>query len=97
MLCDCLQVGGRFDAYLYAAGFDAYYEKITSDDRVVKVWRPHYQESTEVINMEKNTINHSAHSIWKCQYHIVFCAEIPQESNLWTAESRYWVHSAGTV
>ena len=48
------------------------YEKITSDDRVVKVWRPHYQESTEVINMEKNTVNHSAHSTWRCQYHIVF-------------------------
>ena len=48
------------------------YERITSDDRMVKVWRPHYQESTEVINMEKNTINHSAHSTWRCQYHIVF-------------------------
>ena len=39
---------------------------------MVKVWRPHYQESTEVINMEKNTVNHSAHSTWRCQYHIVF-------------------------
>ena len=29
-------------------------------------------ESTEVINMEKNTVNHSAHSTWRCQYHIVF-------------------------
>ena len=47
------------------------YEKITSDDRMVKVWRPHYQESKEVINMEKNTVNHSAHSTWRCQYHIV--------------------------
>ena len=28
---------------------------------MVKVWRPHYQESKEVINMEKNTVNHSAH------------------------------------
>ena len=46
--------------------------KITSDDRMVKVWRPHYQESKEVINMEKNTVNHSAHSTWRCQYHIVF-------------------------
>ena len=46
--------------------------KITSDDRMVKVWRPHYQESTEVINMKKNTINHSSHSTWRCQYHIVF-------------------------
>lgn len=30
----------------------------------------------EVINMEnkeKNEINHSAHSTWRCQYHIVFC------------------------
>ena len=48
------------------------YEKITSDDRMVKVWRPHYQESKEVINMEKNTVSHSAHSTWRCQYHIVF-------------------------
>ena len=39
---------------------------------MVKVWRPHYQESTEVINMEKNIVNHSAHSTWRCQYHIVF-------------------------
>ena len=39
---------------------------------MVKVWRPHYQESKEVINMEKNTVNHSAHSTWRCQYHIVF-------------------------
>ena len=29
------------------------YEKITSDDSMVVVWRPHYQESKEVINMEK--------------------------------------------
>jgi putative transposase len=48
------------------------YERITSDDRMVKVWRPHYQASKEVINMEKNTVNHSAHSTWRCQYHIVF-------------------------
>ena len=39
---------------------------------MVKVWRPHYQESKEAINMEKNTVNHSAHSKWRCQYHIVF-------------------------
>ena len=39
---------------------------------MVKVWRPHYQESKEVINMEKNIVNHSAHSTWRCQYHIVF-------------------------
>ena len=48
------------------------YERITSDDRMVKVWRPHYQASKEVINMEKNTVNHSAHSTWRCQYHVVF-------------------------
>ena len=39
---------------------------------MVKVWRPHYQISKEVINMEKKTVNHSAHSTWRCQYHIVF-------------------------
>ena len=48
------------------------YARITSDDRMVKVWRPHYQGSKEVINMEKNRVNHSAHSTWRCQYHIVF-------------------------
>ena len=39
---------------------------------MVKVWRPHYQGSKEVINMERNAVNHSAHSTWRCQYHIVF-------------------------
>ena len=39
---------------------------------MVVVWRPHYQVSKEVINMEKNAVNHSAHSTWRCQYHIVF-------------------------
>ena len=39
---------------------------------MVKVWRPHYQESKEVIYMEKNEANHNAHSTWRCQYHIVF-------------------------
>ena len=48
------------------------YEKITSDARMVKVWRPHYQDAPEVINMEKNQLNHSAHSTWRCQYHVVF-------------------------
>ena len=39
---------------------------------MVKVWRPHYQRSKEVINMERNGVKHSAHSTWRCQYHIVF-------------------------
>ena len=39
---------------------------------MVKVWRPHYQESKEVIYMERNEVRHSAHSTWRCQYHIVF-------------------------
>ena len=46
---------------------------------MVKVWRPHYQESTEVKNMEKNTVNHSAHSTWRCQYHIVFAPKFRQK------------------
>ena len=25
-----------------------------------------------LLNMEKNAVNHSAHSTWRCQYHIVF-------------------------
>ena len=37
---------------------------------MVVVWRPHYQESKEVIYMEKNTSNHSAHSTWRCQLSI---------------------------
>ena len=48
------------------------YARITSRDIMVKVWRPHYQESKEVIYMEKNEANHNAHSTWRCQYHIVF-------------------------
>ena len=39
---------------------------------MVKVWRPHYQRSKEVINIERNIVNHNAHSTWRCQYHIVF-------------------------
>ena len=39
---------------------------------MVKVWRPHYQETKEVINMGRNEVNHNAHSSWRCQYHIVF-------------------------
>ena len=39
---------------------------------MVKVWRPHYQGSKEVINMGKNELKHSAHSTWRCEYHIVF-------------------------
>ena len=39
---------------------------------MVMVWRPHYQDTKEVINMERNAVNHSAHSTWRCQYHIVF-------------------------
>lgn len=29
------------------------YEQIASDDRMVKIWRPHYENSKEVINIEK--------------------------------------------
>ena len=47
-------------------------QKRTSNDRMVKVWRPHYQGSKEVINMGKNELKHSAHSTWRCEYHIVF-------------------------
>ena len=39
---------------------------------MVKVWRPHYHKQKEVINKERNEVNHSAHSTWRCQYHIVF-------------------------
>ena len=56
------------------------YEKITSDDRMVVVWRPHYQVSKEVINMVKNKVNHSAHSTWRCQYHIVFAPKFRRKA-----------------
>ena len=56
------------------------YEKITSDDRMVVVWRPHYQVSKEVINMERNEVNHSAHSTWRCQYHIVFAPKFRRKA-----------------
>ena len=39
---------------------------------MVKVWRPHYQKSTEVIKMDKKGLKQSAHSTWGCQYHLVF-------------------------
>ena len=39
---------------------------------MVKVWRPHYQKSTEVIKMDKKGLKQSAHSTWRCQYHLVF-------------------------
>ena len=56
------------------------YEKITSDDRMVVVWRPHYQVSKEVISMERNEVNHSAHSTWRCQYHIVFAPKFRRKA-----------------
>ena len=56
------------------------YEKITSRDIMVKVWRPHYQESKEVISVEKNAVNHSAHSTRRCQYHIVFAPKFRRKA-----------------
>lgn len=42
----------------------------------VKVWRPHYTKTKEVLTMmrktEKNEIKSTAHSKYRCQYHIVF-------------------------
>ena len=47
---------------------------------MVVVWRPHYQVSKEVINMERNEVNHSAHSTWRCQYHIVFAPKFRRKA-----------------
>ena len=38
---------------------------------MVTVWQPHYAEYQEVILM-KNEIKHTAHSSYRCEYHIVF-------------------------
>ena len=47
---------------------------------MVVVWRPHYQVSKEVINMERNEVKHSAHSTWRCQYHIVFAPKFRRKA-----------------
>ena len=47
---------------------------------MVVVWRPHYQVSKEVINMERNEVNHSAYSTWRCQYHIVFAPKFRRKA-----------------
>ena len=39
---------------------------------MVKVWRPHYQNQRRFQTTEKNEMQHSAHSTWRCLYHIVF-------------------------
>ena len=45
-----------------------------------EVWRPHYQASKEVINIERKEVNHSAHSTWRCQYHIVFAPKFRRKA-----------------
>ena len=35
------------------------------------VWRPHHKKYQEVFNM-KNEVKHTAHSSYRCEYHIVF-------------------------
>lgn len=40
-----------------------------------KVWRPHYQNTEEVISEMKQTeerIRKTSHSTFRCEYHIVF-------------------------
>ena len=36
------------------------------------VWRPHHRKNMEVLNKMKNEIKHTAHSSYRCEYHIVF-------------------------
>ena len=38
---------------------------------MVTVWRPHHYSEQEVRNM-KNEVKHTAHSSYRCEYHIVF-------------------------
>ena len=37
--------------------------------------------------MEKNTVNHSAHSKWRCQYHIVFAPKYRRKVEIIEAEA----------
>lgn len=36
------------------------------------VWRPHHRKNMEVLNKMKNEVKHTAHSSYRCEYHIVF-------------------------
>ena len=36
------------------------------------VWQPHHYKKQEVFNEMKNEINKTAHSTYRCEYHIVF-------------------------
>ena len=37
-----------------------------------------------------NEIKTLSHSTYRCQYHIVFCAEISQKSDLRKDQKRFW-------
>jgi putative transposase len=39
---------------------------------VVMVWRPHHRQVTRRFFTMKNEVKHTAHSSYRCQYHIVF-------------------------
>ena len=45
--------------------------KVKPHGIMVTVWQPHHAEYQEVILM-KNEIKHTAHSSYRCEYHIVF-------------------------
>lgn len=53
------------------------------------VWRSHYQVSNDVIDMERNEVNRSAHSTWRCQLPRRIHTEIPQEGDIRTIKGRY--------
>ena len=50
----------------------------------VKVWRPHYTQNIRrflnMIKKEKNEIKSSAHSRYRCQYHIVFAPKYRRQA-----------------
>ena len=41
-------------------------------DTLVMVWRPHHEDETWRFYTMKNEVKHTAHSSYRCEYHIVF-------------------------
>lgn len=61
-----------------------YVIKNLRDIMSVKVWRPHYTQNIRrflnMIRKEKNEIKSSAHSKYRCQYHIVFAPKYRRQA-----------------
>ena len=65
------------------------YEKITSNDRMVKVWRPHYQRSKEVINEWKERISSQRAFHMEMPVSHRICAKVSEESDIRDIKSRH--------